>query len=575
MGYGNSTLYNDLAGAGASVTTAARAQADLVAAQIANERNQGLASFEAYTRNRNQSMAAERDAFAAAHPLMDPTQDPTQDPQNWTPSMPVPVVPDHTTPKSYTVDDLTQAQDGSDAVPGGSGTGGNNASGYIDSGLPKTLGNQVAYSAPGAAPSTTPMPGLVQVNNTTDPIAFRNTLGTGIADPVEREAALAAFDKQSIVSSQAGNSATAPVGASSPQANVPQANVPQANVPQVDASRKPWVSSGIGDWHRLLAVQAWRSGDEKQYATAMTAARAADFTDLFNRGVMGTNIPTLIAAANADTNPDGTPNGSPIKIITQKGKDGNPAYDIIVTQPDGSVSHVRTSVTQMQQIAGYRSAMHADPERALAGIAGIDQALATAWTAKLKDQIEIAKSDNMARYQSGMVGTKQTIADAAQVRASGMWESAAARGALAEAAQYRLGVPVNTVDAQGNAHSLIPVRGPDGKVSYSEAPLPAGQRFPKQLPDQKAVEARAEALIGTPTGRPGKETYTAETAYPAAYRMVQNAGSGASPAGATILPNSALEAMRAKAKAAQNPRGMPAGTPGGGPAPQVQNSTGN
>lgn len=98
--------------------------------------------------------------------------------------------------------------------------------------------------------------------------------------------------------------------------------------------------------------------------------------------------------------------------------------------------------------------------------------------------------------------------------------------------QQRLGAPIQAVNDRNEPVVIQSVLGKDGKVTYTEAPLPAGLRLLKQV-DPARVEARAQALVGQPTGRSVngvKEVYTNATAYDAAYNQLANPNSAGSSA---------------------------------------------
>jgi hypothetical protein len=167
-----------------------------------------------------------------------------------------------------------------------------------------------------------------------------------------------------------------------------------------------------GDQMRMLARQAYRSGNGAEFAKFDAAAKEADYQDAFNQGAMNANLDDIANKANAEPN-----SGMVIHKVT--GPDGKPAgYEVIVIDPAGGTTKMQATPDQLRMIAGHRAAMQVDPGKALREIGLIDANLATLWKTKMDQVIESYKARNTAQHYANTDAAQMKNADANMARAT-------------------------------------------------------------------------------------------------------------------------------------------------------------
>lgn len=276
------------------------------------------------------------------------------------------------------------------------------------------------------------------------------------------------------------------------------------DVPKYDPAQasQEWRPASEREMTRLALGLAAARGDAAGVSGAQDRMRKFDIEDVDAKVAKAPMAELEKLLPQLNTNQSQYP-----MLYTGKGKNG---YSFLTTDPDGTPGKALTMTeAQVRQLArSHFLAQAGFGTESLASLSAANKEIGE-HVARWNDVTAKANTvNNTAAYYSNTDDYRRGMLGATSARLN----------------MDKMGTPVQMLDAQGNAVVGIPVMGRNG-MEFRRMET-GGLRFPKQV-DPAAVEKRAAALIGTPTGGlvNGKpEVFTPESAYPVAQRQLMNQG---------------------------------------------------
>ena len=276
------------------------------------------------------------------------------------------------------------------------------------------------------------------------------------------------------------------------------------DVPKYDPTQaaQEWRPASEREMTRLALGLAAARGDATGVSGAQDRMRKFDIEDVDAKVAKAPMAELEKLLPQLNTNQSQYP-----MLYTGKGKNG---YSFLTTDPDGSPGKAITMTeAQVRQLA--RSHFLAQAGFGTESLASLSAA-----------HKEIG--EHVARWNDVTAKANTANNTAAHYSNTDDYRRQALGAQNARLNMDRMGAPIQMIDAKGNAVVGIPVMGRNG-MEFRQMDT-GGLRFPKQV-DPAAVERRAAAMIGQPTGRlvNGKpELFTPESAYPVAQRQLMSQG---------------------------------------------------